>query len=138
MDVAQSLSKKEGEYNLASSKLPTIIQTLSVARRRDNLLPQISSDYARKKDGVMEQKRKIEIGSQVYLEEGGDPCGAVRDVRLENRDEITIYVENSGEFIVSLDAVGAAHDGKVILDRARLDQSLLDAVAHAHDAEVPG
>ena len=23
----------------------------------------------------MEQKRKIEIGSQVYLEEGGDPCG---------------------------------------------------------------
>jgi hypothetical protein len=86
----------------------------------------------------MEQKRKIEIGSQVYLEEGGDPCGAVRDVGLENRDEITIYVENSGEFIVSLDAVGAAHDGKVILDRARLDQSLLDAVAHAHDAEVPG
>ena len=43
----------------------------------------------------MEQKRKIEIGSQVYLEEGGDPCGAVRDVGLENSDEITIYVENS-------------------------------------------
>ena len=86
----------------------------------------------------MEQKRNIEIGSQVYLEEGGDPCGAVRDVRLENRDEITIYVENSGEFIVSLDGVRAAHDGKVILDRARLDQSLLDAIAHAHDAEVPG
>ena len=86
----------------------------------------------------MEQKTKIEIGSQGYLEEGGDPCGAVRDVRLGNRDEITIYVENSGEFVVSVDAVRAAHDGKVILDRGRLDQSLLDAVAHAHDAEVPG
>jgi hypothetical protein len=86
----------------------------------------------------MEQKRNIEIGSQVYLEEGGDPCGAVRDVRLRNGDEITIYVENSGEFIVPMDAIRAAHDGKVILDRARLDQSLLDAVAHAHDAEVPG
>lgn len=86
----------------------------------------------------MEQKRNIEIGSQVYLEEGGEPCGAVRDVRLGSGDEITIYVENSGEFIVPMDAISAAHDGKVILDRARLDQSLLDAVAHAHDAEVPG
>jgi hypothetical protein len=86
----------------------------------------------------MDQKRDIEIGSQVYLEEGGDSCGAVRDVRRGNGDEITIHVENSGEFIVSMDAVRAAHDGKVILDRARLDQSLLDAVAHAHDAEIPG
>ena len=85
----------------------------------------------------MEQKN-IEIGSQVYLEEGGDPCGAVRDVRLGNRDEITIYIENSGEFIVALDAICTAHDGKVILDRGRLDRSLLDALAHAHDAEVPG
>ena len=86
----------------------------------------------------MEQKQNIEVGSQVYLEEGGEPCGAVRDVRAGNRDEITVYVENSGEFIVPSDAARAAHDGKVILDRARLDQSLLGAVAHAHDAEVPG
>jgi hypothetical protein len=86
----------------------------------------------------MEQKQNIEIGSQVYLEEGGEPCGAVREVRPGSRDEITVYVENSGEFIVPSDAVRAAHDGKVILDRERLDQSLLDAVAHAHDAEVPG
>jgi hypothetical protein len=90
------------------------------------------------KDDVMEQKQSIEIGSQVYLEEGADPCGALRDVRLGNRNEITVYVENSGEFIVTLCAVRAAHDGKVILDRTRLDQSLLDAVAHAHDSEVPG
>ena len=86
----------------------------------------------------MDQKKNIEIGSQVYLEEGGDPCGAVRNVPLGNRPEITIYVENSGEFIVSMDAVRAAHDGKIILDPTRLDQRLLDAVAHAHDAEVPG
>jgi hypothetical protein len=86
----------------------------------------------------MEQKKNIEIGSQVYLEEGGDPCGAVRDLTVGNRDEITIYVENSGEFIVPMDAVRAAHDGKVILDRTRLNHSLLDTLAHAHDAEVPG
>jgi hypothetical protein len=33
------------------------------------------------KDDIMEQKKNIDIGAQVYLEEGGDPCGAVRDVR---------------------------------------------------------
>ncbi len=86
----------------------------------------------------MEQKKNIEIGSQVYLKEGGGPCGAVRDLTVGNRAEITIYVENSGEFIVPMDAVRAAHDGKVILDRTRLNHSLLDALAHAHDAEVPG
>lgn len=80
----------------------------------------------------------VEIGSQVYLEEGDDPCGAVRDVAPGGRNEIIVYVENSGEFIVDSNAIRAAHDGKVILDRARLDRSLIDAIAHAHDAEVPG
>ena len=67
----------------------------------------------------MEQKQNIEVGPQVYLEEGGEPCGAVREVRAGGPDEITIYVENAGEFIVPSDAVRAAHDGKVIIDRAR-------------------
>lgn len=80
----------------------------------------------------------VEIGFQVYLEEGADPCGAVREVGPDRRDEITIYVENAGEFIISSEAICDAHDGKVILDPARLDKSLLDAIAHAHDAEVPG
>jgi hypothetical protein len=86
----------------------------------------------------MEQKlNNVEIGSQVYLEEGGEPCGAVRGIGRRG-NEITVYVENSGEFVVSADAVRAAHDGKVILDSGRLDQILLDAIAHAHDAEIPG
>jgi hypothetical protein len=54
------------------------------------------------------------------------------------RSEIVIYVENAGEFTVSVDAVRSVHDGKVVLDGSRLDQRLLDAIAHAHDSEVPG
>jgi hypothetical protein len=80
----------------------------------------------------------VEIGSQVYLEEGDDPFGAVRDVAPGDPNEITVYVENSGEFIVNSDAIRAAQYGKVILDRARLDKSLINAIAHAHDGEVPG
>jgi hypothetical protein len=84
----------------------------------------------------MEQSlQKIEIGYQVYLKEGGEECGAVRDVAP---DEIIVYVENAGEFVVPGDAVRAVHDSKVILDRAHLDRTLLDAIAHAHDNEVPG
>jgi hypothetical protein len=77
----------------------------------------------------------VGIGSQVYLEEGDDPRGAVFVVAPSGRNEIIVYVENSGEFIGSADAIRAAHDGKV---RARLDKPLLDAIAHAHDAEVSG
>jgi hypothetical protein len=81
---------------------------------------------------------EVRIGFQAYTEEGTDPWGAVRDVAPKGRPEIVVYVENAGEFIVATDAVRSVHDGKVVLDCARLDQPLLDAIAHAHDSEVPG
>jgi hypothetical protein len=81
---------------------------------------------------------KIQIGDQVYVEEGADPCGGVRGLAPETRSGIVIHVENAGEFTVSMDAVRSVHDGKVVLDRSWLDQPLLDAIAHAHDSEVPG
>lgn len=80
----------------------------------------------------------VGIGFQVYVEEGADPCGAVRNVAPAGRPEIVVYVENAGEFIVTIDAVRSVHDGKVMLDRSRLDQPLLDVITHAHDSEVPG
>jgi len=85
-----------------------------------------------------EKLTRIYVGDQAYLEEGADPCGAVRAVAPQSRSEVVIYVENAGEFSVSVDAVCSVHDGKVVLDRSRLDQQLLDAIAHAHDREVPG
>jgi hypothetical protein len=82
--------------------------------------------------------RAIDVGSQTYLEEDGEEFGAVREIAPEGRPEIVVYVENGGEFTVPADAVRSAHDGKVVLDRARLGRDLLDAVEHAHDREVPG
>jgi hypothetical protein len=80
----------------------------------------------------------IRVGDQVYLKEGGEECGAVREVAPGGRDEITVYVENGGDFAIALDAIHSAHDGKVVLDRGRIDQRLLSAVKHAHDREEPG
>ena len=85
----------------------------------------------------MENVNRIEVGSQVYLKEGGDPCGAVRQVAAA-RNELTIYIENAGDFVVPVGAIRTAHDGKVILDPEQSDQSLLDAIVHAHDREVRG
>lgn len=87
---------------------------------------------------ALEPVKNIKVGDQVYLEEGGEECGAVRQVAPGGRDEITVYVENAGDFGVSFDAVRSAHDGKVVLDRDRIDRRLLNAVKHAHDREEPG
>ena len=70
----------------------------------------------------------IELGSQVYLQEGGDPFGGIRDVRRSGRGEIVIYVENAGEFVVPADTIQSAHDGKVVLDSLKLDPSLQSAL----------
>lgn len=80
----------------------------------------------------------IDVGFQAYLDEGGEDFGAVRAVAPDGRDELVVYVENAGDFIVPLRAIRSAHDGKVVLDGAQLDQRLRDAIAHAHDREEPG
>lgn len=80
----------------------------------------------------------IEIGYQVFLEEGGEECGAVREVAPDSRDEIVVYIENAGDFMVTAGAIRTVHDGKVVLDPDRLDPRLRAAIAHAHDSEEPG
>jgi hypothetical protein len=76
----------------------------------------------------------IEKGFMVFIAEGHEGIGAVREV---TRDHIVIYVENGGEFTVPLGAVRKVHDEKVILDPRQLDKALLSAVGHAHDSEDP-
>jgi hypothetical protein len=75
---------------------------------------------------------RVQVGDQVYLEEGGLPFGAVRGVQ---RHGLNIYVENAGDFDIRADAIQAIHDGKVVLLESRLGPSLRTAIAHAHTAE---
>jgi hypothetical protein len=83
-------------------------------------------------------KEKIEIGFQTFVSDGGEEFGAVRAVKPNGRGELVIYVENAGDFAVSLDAVESVHSGKVIFNCAKLDSRLRRAIGHAHDAEDPG
>ena len=75
---------------------------------------------------------RVQVGDQVYLEEGGSPFGAVRGVL---RHGLHIYVENAGDFDVRIDAIKAIHDGKVLLLGSKLGPALRTAIAHAHTAE---
>ena len=80
---------------------------------------------------------KIREDFEVYVHDGEVGFGAVRQVAPGGRPEIVIYVENAGDFTVPLSAVRDVHDEKVILDCARLDRRLREAIGHAHVTEDP-
>jgi hypothetical protein len=80
----------------------------------------------------------VEVGYQVFVRDGGEEIGAVREVLPPPRDQLVIYVENAGDFVVPADAVTRVHHQKVVLDFTQLDPPLLEAIGHAHDAEEPG
>jgi hypothetical protein len=80
-------------------------------------------------------KGQIQVGFQVFLKDGGDEIGAVRDLR-GHHPEIEVYVENSGEFTVPVSAIEAVHFQKVILNESRLPEEMRRALRGAHDAET--
>jgi hypothetical protein len=80
----------------------------------------------------------IEIGYQVFVRDGGEEIGAVRDVVPDNRPEIVVYIENTGDFTVPLSAIASVHSQKVILDLDKLDERMRVAISRAHDAEKRG
>lgn len=83
----------------------------------------------------MPRMQLIEVGFQVFTEEGGEGFGAIQAVEPNGRPALTVYVENKGAFDVPYLAIKSVHDQKVILDASQLEQPLRDAIAHAHDRE---
>jgi len=75
----------------------------------------------------------IQVGDQIFLEEGGEEIGAVRMVA---KDHVVIYVEGSGDFTLTGPEIAAVHDGKVRLDPSKLPATLLAAAQAAHVQET--
>jgi hypothetical protein len=80
-------------------------------------------------------KGQIQVGYQVFVKDGGDEVGAVRDLR-GSRPEIVVYVENAGDFTVPVSAISAVHFQKVIVDPTQLPEDMRMALRRAHDAET--
>ena len=76
----------------------------------------------------------IREGFDVFLHDGEKTFGAVRQVR---KHELVVYVENAGDFEIPISAVKDAESGKVILDSAKLDPKLREAIRRAHTGEDP-
>ena len=79
----------------------------------------------------------IREGFDVFVHDGDEAFGAVRQVSLHGRAELVIYVENAGDFTVPVTAVKAVDSGKVILQCGKLDLRLRRAIGHAHESEDP-
>ena len=75
----------------------------------------------------------VQVGDQIFLEEGGEEIGAVRVVA---KDHLVVYIEGSGDFTLNGPEIAAAHDGKVRLDPGKLTPQLLAAAQAAHVQET--
>ena len=74
----------------------------------------------------------VEIGFQVFV--GNSAVGAVRAVNRQKR-ELTVYIENAGDFTVHAKAILSVHDEKVTLALPQLEPGLRKALGHIEDAE---
>jgi hypothetical protein len=79
---------------------------------------------------------QIREGSMVFVADGEEGIGAVREVR-HHSSELVIFIENGGDFVVPASAVRAVHSDKVVLDLGKLDRDVRHAIGHARDSEDP-
>ena len=77
---------------------------------------------------------RIRVGFQTFVSDGGEEFGAVREISPDGK-QLTVYVENAGDFYVPVDAVLAVHAEKVTLDCKKLPPGMRTAIGHAHDEE---
>jgi len=77
----------------------------------------------------------IEVGFQAFVSDGPEEFGAIRAISPNGR-ELTVYVENAGDFIVPINAVTMVGFGKVTFDCKKIGKELRKAIGHAHDAET--
>jgi hypothetical protein len=80
-------------------------------------------------------RENIEVGFQTFVNDGPqEEFGAVRAISRDGK-QLTVYVENAGEFTVPSAAVLSVQSEKVTFDCAKLEAKLRSAIGHAHDKE---
>jgi hypothetical protein len=77
---------------------------------------------------------KIEVGYQTFVSDSTDDFGAIREISGDGK-QVTVYVENAGDFLVPITSVVSVQSEKVTFDCRKLDRRLRAAIGHAHDAE---
>ena len=77
----------------------------------------------------------VEIDFQAFALGSEEEFGAVREVSDE---QLVIYIEDRGDTVIPMAAVVNVVEGKVIVDPAKLEPELREAIAAAHrDEDYP-
>jgi hypothetical protein len=79
-------------------------------------------------------KESIAVGFQTFLSDGQEEFGSVRAISRDGK-ELTVYVENAGDFVVPIEAVASVQSEKVTFHCEKLDPKIRAAIGHAHEAE---
>ena len=77
---------------------------------------------------------KLAVGFQTFVSDAPEEFGAVREISRDGQ-QLTVYVENAGDFYVPTSAIVSVQSEKVTFDCKKLDAKLRAAIGHAHDAE---
>ena len=80
-------------------------------------------------------QEKLEVGFQTFVNDAPEEFGAVRAISKDGK-QLTVYVENSGDFTVPASAVISVQSEKVTFDCGKLEPKLRAAIGHAHDRET--
>lgn len=81
-------------------------------------------------------REQLEAGQMIFVADGQVGVGAIREVRSDE-STLLINIENAGDFVVPISAIGDVHSGKAILDMAQLDPDVREALKHVHESEDP-
>jgi hypothetical protein len=76
----------------------------------------------------------IKVGFQTFVSDSPEEFGAIREISRDG-EQLTVYVENAGDFYVPIGSVVSVQSEKVTFDCKKLDAGLRTAIGHAHDAE---
>lgn len=77
----------------------------------------------------------IEIGFPVFLGDGADAFGAVRDIVPNGRPVLVVNVEGAGDIDIPLDAVVKVAEKRVVVRYDQLDDAVHTAIQHSLDKE---
>jgi hypothetical protein len=83
----------------------------------------------------MEKLPAIQIGYPVFLADGADAFGAVRDIVPDGKPVLLCNIEGAGDVKIPLAAIVKVTSGRVVVAWDRLDEGIQDAIRHTLDRE---
>jgi hypothetical protein len=77
----------------------------------------------------------IQVGYRVFLADGADAFGAVRDIVPDGKPVLLVNIEGAGDVRIPLDAIVKVASKRVVVYWDRMDEAMHEAIRHTLDRE---